>query len=209
MGYRGPVTSAAHDPRDAERRHHAMGAVLMLIRETRGLSRREVVEASGVKYPVLANLESGRRRLSENMLQRMAPVLQVSADRLRSLRDQIERGVRPVDEEGILPYLEGATDEPPPGFRPDTLAMAVQNPPYPNASAVLGAGISPVLDPQPPSGSFDDVLSEALWLCARINHDSEYGPVLRDLFKNLRQLSPKDIQRVTDFANGVRSARDH
>ncbi len=58
------------------------GAVLRAWREARGLTRRELVEASGLSYPYISQLETGSRLPSHKSLARLARALHVEPTEL-------------------------------------------------------------------------------------------------------------------------------
>lgn len=75
------------DRRDSERPYAAFGEAVRSAREREGLSRSDVANRLSISYPMLANIESGRRRLSDELLARLAPLLGVDIEELRLLRD--------------------------------------------------------------------------------------------------------------------------
>ena len=88
------VGDEARDTRDRDRPYLQLGQFLSTARRDAGLTRNEVIDrlqaSRPVSYPMLANLESGRRRLSDDLLVYLAPALGVTEDALRVLRDETD-----------------------------------------------------------------------------------------------------------------------
>lgn len=88
------VGDEARDTRDQDRPYLQLGRFLSTARRDAGLTRNEVIDrlqaSRPVSYPMLANLESGRRRLSDDLLVHLAPALGVTEDALRVLRDETD-----------------------------------------------------------------------------------------------------------------------
>ena len=78
------------DRRDIDRPHAKFGSTLRRTREFAGLTRTELAERSNIPYPVLANLETGRRRASDNMIEKIASGLSVDKGQIKKLRNLAE-----------------------------------------------------------------------------------------------------------------------
>ncbi len=84
--------AARIDSRDTLRPHSAVGNLLVELRQQRGQSRPEIAALSGISYALLANLETGRRRLSDKLAGQMATALDLDTDTLVRERDHLESG---------------------------------------------------------------------------------------------------------------------
>ena len=73
--------------RDVECPHRLFGQWLMTAREKSHMSRPEFAQLSGISYPMMANLEAGRRRASDGVVEKLAYVLDVDIALLRRIRD--------------------------------------------------------------------------------------------------------------------------
>lgn len=82
------------DRRDVDRPHRLFGEEVVKARENLGLTRSDLGEQVGISYPMLANVESGRRRASDDIIERLAPALGLSAAQLREVRDALEPTTR-------------------------------------------------------------------------------------------------------------------
>jgi transcriptional regulator with XRE-family HTH domain len=67
---------------DGARPAEDFGAVLKARREARGLTRRDLVDASGLSYPYISQLETGSRLPSHKSLARLARALHVEPTEL-------------------------------------------------------------------------------------------------------------------------------
>lgn len=63
----------------------ALGALIRARREELGMSRRQLVEATGLSYPYVSQLETGYRLPSSTALRNLAGALQMSTDELVSV----------------------------------------------------------------------------------------------------------------------------
>jgi transcriptional regulator with XRE-family HTH domain len=81
------VATDTGDRRDTEQPYLAFGKAVREARERQDISRADVADRLGISYPMLANIESGRRRLSDELLEKLAPLLGVESEELRVLRD--------------------------------------------------------------------------------------------------------------------------
>ena len=77
---------------DDETAGQDFGRVLKARREELGLTRRELVDASGLSYPYVSQLETGSRLPSHRSLARLARALQLEPTELGG-RDHVRRGV--------------------------------------------------------------------------------------------------------------------
>lgn len=59
----------------AELPKHGLGVVLRVSREARGMSRRDLAEASGLSYPYVSELETGAKYPSDRALHNLASAL--------------------------------------------------------------------------------------------------------------------------------------
>jgi transcriptional regulator with XRE-family HTH domain len=75
-------TGKVADRRDVERPHLAFGRELEEARKGLSLGRPELAQLSGISYPMLANVETGRRRASDELIAKLAPSLGVPPQRL-------------------------------------------------------------------------------------------------------------------------------
>src|SRR6476660_9838772 len=80
------------------------GELLRRSRERLGMSRRDLVEATGLSYPYISQLETGYRQPSPTAIQKLADALQLSLDDLFSA---MARGRR--DELSVSPERENST----------------------------------------------------------------------------------------------------
>lgn len=91
-------THKVADRRDIERPHLAFGRELENLRKSQRLGRPELAELAGVSYPMLANVETGRRRASDELLAKLAPHVSVPPQQMIEIRDVRERAPA-----GIMP----------------------------------------------------------------------------------------------------------
>lgn len=84
-------THKVADRRDVERPHLAFGRELENLRKAQGLGRPELAELAGVSYPMLANVETGRRRASDELIAKLAAHLSVPPQEVIKIRDVRER----------------------------------------------------------------------------------------------------------------------
>lgn len=96
----GPYGDGVGDPR------RDFGAFLGALRRIRGLSRYDLANAMGVKYPYLANIENGQRPLTPAHWGAVAAALGIPADKVETLATCTEADrVR-----GVAPSLPGLMD---------------------------------------------------------------------------------------------------
>jgi transcriptional regulator with XRE-family HTH domain len=70
----------------------ALGELIRTRREDLGMSRRELVEATGLSYPYVSQLETGYRLPSSTALRDLAGALQMSTDELVSVMPEERPG---------------------------------------------------------------------------------------------------------------------
>jgi transcriptional regulator with XRE-family HTH domain len=70
----------------------ALGSLIRARREDIGMSRRELVEATGLSYPYVSQLETGYRLPSSTALRDLAGALQMSTDELVSVMPEERPG---------------------------------------------------------------------------------------------------------------------
>ena len=70
----------------------ALGELIRARREDLGMSRRELVEATGLSYPYVSQLETGYRLPSSTALRDLAGALQMSTDELVSVMPEERPG---------------------------------------------------------------------------------------------------------------------
>jgi len=75
------------------------GELLRRGRERLGMSRRDLVEATGLSYPYISQLETGYRQPSPTAIQKLADALQLSLDDLFSAMAKGRRDEPAVDAE--------------------------------------------------------------------------------------------------------------
>ena len=83
------------------------GELLRRSRERLGMSRRDLVAATGLSYPYISQLETGYRQPSPAAIQKLADALQLSLDDLfsamaRGRRDEMSVSKESVSEGGTL-----------------------------------------------------------------------------------------------------------
>ena len=81
------------------------GELLRQSRERLGMSRRDLVEATGLSYPYISQLETGYRQPSPAAIQKLADALQLSLDDLFSAmakgrRDELSMNAEPERSTG-------------------------------------------------------------------------------------------------------------
>lgn len=103
------------DPRNASLPHRTFGQLLLHARERCGLSQSELARRSGVTQSALSNVEAGRRRASDSLLEAIAPHLAVKLDRLKYLRDFVAVGGTWPTGIGAVRYARGEHDLDPTG----------------------------------------------------------------------------------------------
>jgi transcriptional regulator with XRE-family HTH domain len=184
------------DRRDAERPHLKFGEALFSARANAHLSRPEAAEAAGISYPMLANVESGRRRASDDIIERLAPVLGLRPDRMREVRDALEAdSTRFSTGIGLGSYLAG---------RRDTLV-----------------GLTEIVEPNPADASqveqwssrllVELQIAEAMVLAANPGQTKGVAPrmqMISAIIRDLGSLGDTDLARVRGYVDGLREARD-
>jgi transcriptional regulator with XRE-family HTH domain len=87
------------------------GELLRLGRERLGMSRRDLVEATGLSYPYISQLETGYRQPSPTAIQKLADALQLSLDDLFSAMAKGRRDEMAVDVEpdSSSPWVRNAS----------------------------------------------------------------------------------------------------
>jgi transcriptional regulator with XRE-family HTH domain len=104
-------TNEYSDRRDTERPHRRFGEALISARVNLNLSRPEVAKRAAISYPMLSHLEAGRRRANDDLVGRLAPVLDLKPERMREIRDALEAdGNRFPYQIGLGSYLAGRSD---------------------------------------------------------------------------------------------------
>lgn len=191
------------DRRDAERPHQLFGEAVVRARENLHLDRPEVAARAGISYPMMANIEAGRRRASDDIVERLAPVLGVPVERMREVRDAADRmrHVRNalfhgrVENVDLSLYLRGDRDSLQlPGDDDDGDATASE----------VERLLSDVL--------VEQQRAETFALAARPRQDVAF-PSLRmqmtsDIIRDLGNLNDTDLAKVRGYVDGLRAARD-
>ena len=59
-----------------------IGEIISRIRKSRGLTQEQLAKKIGIKRVLLSNYEIGRLRIYDEMIKRIALILEVSADKL-------------------------------------------------------------------------------------------------------------------------------
>ncbi len=202
------------DKRDTEKPHAEFGEVLRGLREIVGLTRRQLSDHSGVPYPVLANLETGRRRTSDNMIAKLAPALGgLLPGRMQLLRNGIESGAIRVSIEGAHRYASGQSEGLPDGMgvhAPDLVVdgMAVEfkskrfEEPDGEQTGSYLLKLYELLANRSFSAQMDDPGEPAdeVDLPPRI-------ALLQQITSEIRPMDEEDLRRVSAFLEGMRAAR--
>src|SRR5687767_2496738 len=81
----------------------ALGRAIRVLRTDRGISRKDVAEASGLSYPFLSEIESGRKRPSSRALESIATALGVRPHDLLAMADARRSQVWLADERASFP----------------------------------------------------------------------------------------------------------
>jgi len=180
------------DRRDVDRPHRLFGEEVVKARENLGLTRTALGEQVGISYPMLANVESGRRRASDDIIERLAPALGLSAARLREVRDALEPN----------PYR---------------VHVAFSNADAPNA-----VSISHIDDTGDDGGTMQRALelwsgmlvtAQRAETAALAAHPEKGAAVPRmrisaDIMRGLGGLSTTDLAKVCGYVDGLRAARE-
>lgn len=66
-----------------EMQTNRIGNLLEAARLKAGMTQKQVADASGIKQNMISDYESGKRRLTRKMAQKIAPIIGVKADRLQ------------------------------------------------------------------------------------------------------------------------------
>jgi transcriptional regulator with XRE-family HTH domain len=77
-----------------------LSLVLRRERESKGLSRRDLAEASGLSYPYMSELEAGSKYPSERALENIAAALDMDAKELELHARQADQSALPVADVG-------------------------------------------------------------------------------------------------------------
>jgi transcriptional regulator with XRE-family HTH domain len=182
------------DRRDVERPHRLFGEEIKKARENLDLARPELGRRVDISYPMLANLESGRRRASDDIIERLAPALGLSARQLRDVRDALERNTS--------------------GWRLTDLR---------NEIAHGRLHMSPLVEPSDETGNqpsevesmLEDMLvaaqrAETAALAAHPQRETA-SPRMRmtaDIMRDLGSLHTTDLAKVRGYVDGLRAARE-
>jgi len=139
------------------------GELLRRSRERLGMSRRDLVEATGLSYPYISQLETGYRQPSPTAIQKLADALQLSLDDLFSAmakgrRDELSVG---TEQDSSSHWVRNASFA---GSGPGVGAGAGQGPgPEPRArvtraarSPSSGRAFGRSAAPRPPDSSEDE-----------------------------------------------------
>lgn len=196
------------DRRDTERPHQRFGAAIASARMNLHMRRPEVAEAADISYPMLSNIESGRRRASDDIIDRLAPVLGLRADRMREVRDALE-----VDSNrfptgaGLGSYLAGRHDELVDLKIGDTLVELKTFDPDNTADTSDSE--------QAWSRAFSQLLVYAqnaeAWVLAANPREESASPRLQTtsaIIRDLRSLDDADLAKVRGYVDGLRAARE-
>ncbi|WP_197502125.1 helix-turn-helix domain-containing protein [Mycobacterium sp. E2733] len=196
--------SDRRDTRDTERPHRRFGEAVVSARMNLHMRRPEVAEAAGISYPMLANIESGRRRASDDIIDRLAPVLDLRADRMREVRDALEvDSTRFPTGTGLGSYLAGLRDELVDLKIGDTLMELKTFDPDAAETSKWESWISNVLV---------KLQNAEAWVLAA--NPSEAGPasprmqVTSAIIRDLGSLDDTDLVKVRGYVDGLREARD-
>jgi transcriptional regulator with XRE-family HTH domain len=84
------------------------GELLRRSRERLGMSRRDLVEATGLSYPYISQLETGYRQPSPAAIQKLADALQLSLDDLFSAMARGRRDEMSVSKESVSEEWDGS-----------------------------------------------------------------------------------------------------
>lgn len=195
------------DRRDTERPHQRFGAAIASARMNLHMRRPEVAEAADISYPMLSNVESGRRRASDDIIDRLAPVLGLRADRMREVRDALE-----VDSNrfptgaGLGSYLAGRRDE--------LVDLKIGDTVFDWKSLDTSAADTSAL-----AQVWSQLSSEWLvraqnaeaWVLAANPREETASPRLQTtsaIIRDLRSLDDADLAKVRGYVDGLRAARD-
>jgi transcriptional regulator with XRE-family HTH domain len=191
------------DRRDAERPHQRFGGAIVSARMNVHMRRPEVAEAAGISYPMLANVESGRRRASDDIIDRLAPVLGLRADRMREVRDALEvDSMRFPTGSGPGSYLAGQRDELVDMKIDDTLIQLKSFDPTAADTSKWESWISNILV---------DLQNAEAWVLAANPSDETASPRLQitsAIIRDLGSLDDADLAKVRGYVDGLRAARD-
>lgn len=167
------------------------GRLLIMARRRVGLSQSELASRSHLAQPQVSNVERGRRRATDRYIGAVAPVLEMKPDRLRQVRDFIEIGGELTPGTGYLGYLAGGHDRSP------THGHVGEHP-----------------DPAAGTGRFLEGLIAGIQLDG---NRAAHGPrdaalarrliLMRSLLEIVEAIDDDDVQRVVDFAAGLRAGR--
>ncbi len=192
------------DHRDTQRPHRLFGEALVRARENLHLERPEVAAQAAISYPMLANIESGRRRASDDIIERLAPVLGIPTDRMRDARDAADRmrHVRNAMFHGRAPFDL-------------SLYLTAEHHARPEASEVTDEGADAVANEV--ERLLTDVLveqqrAETFALAARPKMDAPFASMrmqlTSDIIRDLGLLDDTDLAKVRGYVDGLRASRD-
>jgi transcriptional regulator with XRE-family HTH domain len=194
------------DRRDAERPHLLFGEALVRARENLHLERPEVAARADISYPMLANIETGRRRASDDIIERLAPVIGIPADRMRAVRDADDhmRLVRNSWAHGQARAVELWSHLNPKSGSPPASSEASDNDGEANPSVVERLLSDMLVEQQ---------LNETYALAARPRIDvafphSQRMQITSDILRDLGLLDDTDLAKVRGYVDGLRAARD-
>ena len=96
-------TMSTDDPQTVSRDplyYRYLGRAIRLLRVERGLERKDLAARSGLSYPYLSEIESGKKRASSQALLAIAQALGVRPHELLATADALARRDQPPDVEG-------------------------------------------------------------------------------------------------------------
>ncbi|HXJ64766.1 MAG TPA: helix-turn-helix transcriptional regulator [Actinomycetota bacterium] len=216
------TTSGSDDPGYYE----AVGRAIRVLRTERGLERKELAEASGLSYPYLSEIETGRKRPSSKALFVIAEALGVRPSEVLTLADRYggRTSTGPATAASFVtaPVQPAPSPAPPPPAAAST-AVAAGDPPAAGSAGPARAAAAPMPAPTAPharaSGwrwfergpaSTDEAAGPPAQRFAVDGSpiDPERDRLLADVARTAGDLSTDDLAALLDLARRLARSTD-
>ena len=169
-------TMSTDDPQTVSRDplyYRYLGRAIRVLRVERGLERKDLAARSGLSYPYLSEIESGKKRASSQALLAIAQALGVRPHELLATAEALARRDEPADVEGYAASTVGPHAANPPSPARFFHAAEAAPPAYAPSPEPLAQPTSSAPAPAERStgGSLATVLAELRWRLERMASD--------------------------------------
>lgn len=189
-----------------------------MTREFAGLTRTELAARSKIPYPVLANLETGRRRASDNMIEKIASGLSLDTGQTKTFRNLAESADGDIRIKSTFgtPYRTFVNE-----YLDDRTGGATAAPDMRPGAKPLQSE-SERLDPDSHTHASLDMLKLWQFLAgpplsagpdSPVERSISVGPprrirVLEQITTEIESMDEEDLLRVRAFLDGMRAAQN-